>query len=540
MHSAPRRAACSRPETPAGRRALARALGRAGVRPNAVSIASVVFALAAGVAFYRRPGRSRPEVGRGCWSLAAAAIQLRLLCNLLDGMLAVEEGLEDQDRRHLQRSSRSRRRRAHPGRRRVLDSRISPGGVTLGWAAAVAALFTAYVRLLGGSLGVDAALHRPDGQAASDVHADAGDAARRRSKRCSACRRARCRIGLGVDRRGIDRDRLAAHGAHRARSGRAMIATALARSSSRLVSGATVAVAVRSATRTRQRDLFRQSLQPPGFRRHLVGASAGAAPVACGRSPGSDYWEQGPVRRYLAGRVFHAVLIERAPDGCAERRRRAARASIQRMADEIGDRHSLIVFPEGHARRWTARSARSRAACTTSPALRPDVELIPVYLENLNRILPKGKFLPVPMLSRVVFGRRCRTSRDEDKDAFLARARDGVDSAERPCHESSSRPDPAAPAGRRAGAAGRGLAIGWMLSRRVVERAEPRDGRQHQRPHPRLVGDGARLRGVGRRPARSGRSCSSRSSRSWRCASSSRSRRPAAAITARSSGASSW
>ncbi len=55
--------------------------------------------------------------------------------------------------------------------------------------------------------------------------------------------------------------------------------------------------------------------------------------------------------------------------------------------------------------------------------LRPDAELIPVYLENLNRILPKGEALPVPMLSRVVFGPGVHTSVDEDKRAFLARAR---------------------------------------------------------------------------------------------------------------------
>ena len=61
---------------------------------------------------------------------------------------------------------------------------------------------------------------------------------------------------------------------------------------------------------------------------------------------GRDYWDKGPVRRYLAGHAFHAVLIER-PGAGSSHGLAAARASIQRMADEIGDRHSLIVFPEG-------------------------------------------------------------------------------------------------------------------------------------------------------------------------------------------------
>jgi phosphatidylglycerophosphate synthase len=133
-------------------RDLARLLGRAGVRPNAVSVASVVFALTACGAFCVAPV-VRPGVRIAALLLAAAAIQLRLLCNLLDGMLAVEEGFK---------SSTGDVYNDLPDR--VADVLILvgagysihalAGGVMLGWAAAVAAVFTAYVRLLGGSLGV--------------------------------------------------------------------------------------------------------------------------------------------------------------------------------------------------------------------------------------------------------------------------------------------------------------------------------------------------------------------------------------------------
>jgi phosphatidylglycerophosphate synthase len=133
-------------------RRLARLLGRAGVRPNAVSVASVVFALAACGAFCLAPAAG-PRIGTAALLLAAAAIQLRLLCNLLDGMLAVEEGFK---------TSTGDIYNDLPDR--VADVVILAGagysihflagGATLGWAAAVAALFTAYVRLLGGSLGV--------------------------------------------------------------------------------------------------------------------------------------------------------------------------------------------------------------------------------------------------------------------------------------------------------------------------------------------------------------------------------------------------
>ena len=133
-------------------KALAHALGRARVRPNSVSIASVGFALIAGVAFHIVPSLTP---GRQATALlaAAAAIQLRLLCNMLDGMLAVEEGLKTRTGDVY-----------NDLPDRVADVlilvgagysiRYLPAGAALGWAAAVVALFTAYVRLLGGSLGV--------------------------------------------------------------------------------------------------------------------------------------------------------------------------------------------------------------------------------------------------------------------------------------------------------------------------------------------------------------------------------------------------
>ena len=136
---------------------------------------------------------------------------------------------------------------------------------------------------------------------------------------------------------------------------------------------------------------------------------------------GRDYWNQGTIRRCLAGRVFRAVLIERGEAG-SHHAPAAARVSVQRIAEEMGDRNSVIVFPEG-TRSLNGEVGPFRSGLYHLSRLRPDTELIPVYLENLNRILPKGEMLPVPMLSRVVFGARLHTSVDEDKHEFLARAR---------------------------------------------------------------------------------------------------------------------
>jgi 1-acyl-sn-glycerol-3-phosphate acyltransferase len=200
-----------------------------------------------------------------------------------------------------------------------------------------------------------------------------------------------------------------------------MIAATLA-FGSRLVSGATVHWHC-DPRAPRQRIYFANhsshldfiviwSALPPALR-------ASVRPVA-----GSDYWEKGPVRQYLADRVFHAVLIERATAG-PDHDVSVARASIRRMAAEMGRRHSLIVFPEG-TRGMNGQLGAFKSGLYYLSRERPDVELVPVYLDNLNRILPKGEILPVPMLSRVVFGRPLVAGPRDDKHEFLARARDAL------------------------------------------------------------------------------------------------------------------
>jgi len=135
---------------------------------------------------------------------------------------------------------------------------------------------------------------------------------------------------------------------------------------------------------------------------------------------GSDYWNAGMIRRFMADNVFHAVLIERA--GPAGHSLAAARTSIGLMAAELDRRHSLIVFPEG-TRSRDAAVGEFKAGLYHLSRSRPDVDLIPVFLGNTNRILPKGEALPVPMLSRVVFGAPIRAEANEDKTSFLHRAR---------------------------------------------------------------------------------------------------------------------
>jgi 1-acyl-sn-glycerol-3-phosphate acyltransferase len=146
-----------------------------------------------------------------------------------------------------------------------------------------------------------------------------------------------------------------------------------------------------------------------------------------------DYWEQTPLRRYLANNVFHAVFLERVVPARARQSEDShfvGRHLIEELADALGTENSLILFPEG-TRGTGEKVGPFRSGLYHLALRRPDVELVPAYLENLNRILPKGEFLPVPMLSLLTFGEPLHIIPDEDKDAFLERARDAVASLRR-------------------------------------------------------------------------------------------------------------
>lgn len=138
-----------------------------------------------------------------------------------------------------------------------------------------------------------------------------------------------------------------------------------------------------------------------------------------------DYWEKSAVRRYLARQVFRAILIDRSRhsvDGDATLSIAAARRTIDRLAIGMGDRDSIIVFPEG-TRGSGDEIAPFKSGIYHLCREKPGLSLTPVYLDNMNRILPKGELLPVPMLSRVVFGRPMALQPGETKPAFLSRAR---------------------------------------------------------------------------------------------------------------------
>lgn len=138
-----------------------------------------------------------------------------------------------------------------------------------------------------------------------------------------------------------------------------------------------------------------------------------------------DYWGHGRVRRFIADRVFDALLIERKSAEGAEAVERQRHETLEAMTSVLDSERSLILYPEGT--RGSGEAVQPfRAGLYHLAKSRPGVPLVPVYLGNLARILPKGATLPVPMQGQVVFGPELHIAIGEDKQAFLDRCRRAV------------------------------------------------------------------------------------------------------------------
>jgi len=133
----------------------------------------------------------------------------------------------------------------------------------------------------------------------------------------------------------------------------------------------------------------------------------------------SDYWRAGRLRRFLAESVFRGVLIER---------KKVTRANnpMDQLVPILNDGESLIIFPEG-GRTSEPEMRPFKSGLYYLGRAVPDVDLVPVYINNASRVLPKGELLPLPLLCSVIFGKPLRLERNEPKDAFLTRAHAAVE-----------------------------------------------------------------------------------------------------------------
>ncbi|MEO3434814.1 lysophospholipid acyltransferase family protein [Inquilinus sp. CAU 1745] len=131
---------------------------------------------------------------------------------------------------------------------------------------------------------------------------------------------------------------------------------------------------------------------------------------------GADYWGKGRLRRFIGAQVFRAVLIDRDP---------ASRTSdpVSVMASALDEGDSLILFPEGTRNMTDEPLLPFKSGLYHLAASRPEVDLVPVWIDNISRVMPKGELLPIPLLCGVAFGAPLRLAEGEEKSAFLARTR---------------------------------------------------------------------------------------------------------------------
>ena len=145
------------------------------------------------------------------------------------------------------------------------------------------------------------------------------------------------------------------------------------------------------------------SSMPPALRRQV-------RPVAA-----ADYWQRDGLRRYLIDAVFNGVLVQREAAG-------RRHDPLQVLCDAVDDGASLILFPEGTRNTGEEPLLPFKSGIYHLARQRPELEFVPVWIDNLKRVMPKGRLLPLPLLCTASFGAPLRLQAGEDKAAFLQRS----------------------------------------------------------------------------------------------------------------------
>jgi 1-acyl-sn-glycerol-3-phosphate acyltransferase len=130
-----------------------------------------------------------------------------------------------------------------------------------------------------------------------------------------------------------------------------------------------------------------------------------------------DYWTAGRFKHWITREVFNAVYVAR--------QRTDDEDPLDPLVEALAHGDSLVIFPEG------TRSSKGDPQPFKSGLYHlaerfPGVQLIPAWIDNVQRVMPKGEVVPVPILCTVTFGSPMTLAPGEEKRAFLDRARAAV------------------------------------------------------------------------------------------------------------------
>ncbi len=130
-----------------------------------------------------------------------------------------------------------------------------------------------------------------------------------------------------------------------------------------------------------------------------------------------DYWTSGAFKHWLTREVFNAVYVSRT--------RTEDEDPLDPLVQALQNGDSLVIFPEGTRSNKGAPQPFKSGLYHLAEQF-PNVPLIPAWIDNVQRVMPKGEVVPVPILCSVTFGEPMRLASGEDKRVFLERARDAV------------------------------------------------------------------------------------------------------------------
>jgi 1-acyl-sn-glycerol-3-phosphate acyltransferase len=127
-----------------------------------------------------------------------------------------------------------------------------------------------------------------------------------------------------------------------------------------------------------------------------------------------DYWTKSKFRQWITTAVFNAIYVDRAKTGEQD--------PLEPLIEALDKGDSVILFPEGT--RGHADDPQPFKAGLYNLATRfPHVVLVPAWINNIQRVMPKGEVVPVPILCSVTFGEPVKVEDGEERRAFLDRAR---------------------------------------------------------------------------------------------------------------------